>query len=691
MKPLRRISRCWPAALLVLAWAAGNAFGGTPTPHLLPLQGRVTDEVGTPPASADLVVRIFDASVAGTLIYDSGLLYDGAVDRGLFAVMVGESLPILLDNTKSYWMEVEVDGDEIVGDAATGRLEFYPGGGDHDRPDLEARLAALETELGLKKAGGSASGGQVDKAGGAFLANGQLGLGAFQGSGSAGSIVAIMPNQAVGAFATATHQLRLQAVQIYPTTGPVTIVIDASPDTTGIGWHLTGPAALDSIGTGDAFLTDLYPGNYTLDWQDVPGWFHDCTDPEVINVPSDSTGTFTCTYLPGVTVVIDPEPDFLNAEWLLNRPGMPDTTGAGNAVLNLGAAGSYTLTWQDDPCWVEPTPNPAVLVGAGLDTVRFEGLYHAGPDIISVADVGNDQGRQVRVQWARSCYDAVGDSVEITGYALYRRQDAFKKATEPGFPGDKSTNWDYLVTVPARLAPTYQYVAPTLCDSTAESGICWSIFMVTALTGSVPQFYDSYPDSGYSVDNLAPGAPTGVSAAYGADVALNWNPNPESDFRYFRIYRGIEEGFQPGSLNLVHTTSDTAWTDSEGLIADHYKVTAVDFAGNESPPSSPGQISGVPSNLPAAFRLWQNRPNPFNPSTIITFDLPVSMRVNLRIYDVSGRLVRTLVAGESMAAGSREKLWNGRDDTGRQVATGVYFYRLTADAFTATRRMMLVK
>jgi hypothetical protein len=691
MRPTAHLIRCWAIILVVLALDHGSSFGGTPTPHLIPLQGRVTDEVGTPPATADLAVRIFNAAISGTLFYDSGLLYVGAVDRGLFAVMVGESLPILLDNTKTYWLEIDVDGDEIVGDAAGGRIEFYPGGGDHGRPDLDARLIALESELGLKNDGGATSAGQSDKAGSSLLANGQLGLGAFQGTGTSASVVAIMPNQAVGAFATASHQLRLQAVQVFPTTGPVTIVIDATPDTPGIGWHLTGPASLDSTGTGDAILTELYPGTYTLDWMDVPGWFHLCQDPEIINVVSDSTGTFACTYQPGVTVVIDPEPDYLNAGWHLNRPGQPDTTGFGDAVLNLGSAGSYTLTWQDDPCWVEPSPNPIILVGAGLDTVRFNGLYHAGPEIISVADVGNDQGRQVRVQWARSCWDAAGDSVEITGYALYRRQDAFKKADEHGLPGDKSANWDYLVTIPARLAPTYQYVAPTLCDSTAESGACWSVFMVTALTGSVPQFYDSYPDSGYSVDNLAPGAPSGASATYGADVALNWNPNPEEDFRYFRIYRGDEEGFQPDPINLVHTTSDTTWTDSGGLIADHYKITAVDFAGNESPPSSPGQISGVPSNLPTTFRLGQNRPNPFNPSTTITFDLPTSMRVDLRIYDVSGRLVRSLINGETMTAGNRDAVWNGRDDGGRIVATGVYFYRLTAGEYGETKRMMLVK
>ena len=70
---------------------------------------------------------------------------------------------------------------------------------------------------------------------------------------------------------------------------------------------------------------------------------------------------------------------------------------------------------------------------------------------------------------------------------------------------------------------------------------------------------------------------------------------------------------------------------------------------------------------------------------------PAPSRVDLRIYDLSGRLVRTLHAAEAMPAGTRETPWNGRDDRGRVVATGIYFYRLQAGEFTATRRMTLMK
>ena len=77
--------------------------------------------------------------------------------------------------------------------------------------------------------------------------------------------------------------------------------------------------------------------------------------------------------------------------------------------------------------------------------------------------------------------------------------------------------------------------------------------------------------------------------------------------------------------------------------------------------------------------------------TTIKYDLPKAERVSLRIYDIAGRLVRILANHEWVEAGRREVIWQGRDQAGRYVATGVYFYRLEAGPFRETRRMTLVK
>ena len=94
--------------------------------------------------------------------------------------------------------------------------------------------------------------------------------------------------------------------------------------------------------------------------------------------------------------------------------------------------------------------------------------------------------------------------------------------------------------------------------------------------------------------------------------------------------------------------------------------------------------------LPQTYALYQNVPNPFNPATTIGFDLPERANVRLSIYDVSGKLVRRLV-DEEMGPGHKGVTWNGRDRAGREVASGVYFYKLTAAGVTQTRKMVITR
>lgn len=101
--------------------------------------------------------------------------------------------------------------------------------------------------------------------------------------------------------------------------------------------------------------------------------------------------------------------------------------------------------------------------------------------------------------------------------------------------------------------------------------------------------------------------------------------------------------------------------------------------------------------LPAETRLYQNYPNPFNPTTAIRFALSRSSFVTLRVYDHLGRTVRT-IAKDVRAAGSWAEEWQGNDDAGHQVASGVYFCRLSVQGmdggeagFTSTVKMLLIR
>jgi len=94
--------------------------------------------------------------------------------------------------------------------------------------------------------------------------------------------------------------------------------------------------------------------------------------------------------------------------------------------------------------------------------------------------------------------------------------------------------------------------------------------------------------------------------------------------------------------------------------------------------------------VPGSFMLHQNYPNPFNPTTEIKFDLPQSASVNLTVYNLLGREIRSLV-DETLPAGVHVVVWDGRDDTGQAVASGIYFYRLSSDAYSARKKMLLLK
>jgi len=106
-------------------------------------------------------------------------------------------------------------------------------------------------------------------------------------------------------------------------------------------------------------------------------------------------------------------------------------------------------------------------------------------------------------------------------------------------------------------------------------------------------------------------------------------------------------------------------------------------------------LTNLARNLPQAFSLHQNYPNPFNPTTKIRFDIPSLVRrgagvVVLKIYDLLGREVATLV-NEQLKPGTYEVEWPAPTGDGSSFASGVYFYTLTTNEFTETKRMVLIK
>ena len=141
-----------------------------------------------------------------------------------------------------------------------------------------------------------------------------------------------------------------------------------------------------------------------------------------------------------------------------------------------------------------------------------------------------------------------------------------------------------------------------------------------------------------------------------------------------------------GSSNqIVGTAGQPAIGQTAGPangVAGGFWVQTVDVVTSVAEPASEA--------IPTKFRLLQNYPNPFNPTTTIRYDLPVQAEVRLTIFNVLGRSVRTLVV-QKQAAGAHSAVWDGRDDSGRQLASGVYVYRLQAGEFHKTAKMLLLK
>jgi hypothetical protein len=356
-----------------------------------------------------------------------------------------------------------------------------------------------------------------------------------------------------------------------------------------------------------------------------------------------------------------------------------------------------------------------VLTSAGgADGVLIK--YYQGPTIDSVQDIPGDQGGMVNVAWYANGGDN-GYDQDIGYYSVWRAIDtgtamamvekgaaliddpAKMKSVAEGQDIVRASGdyfWYQMATVSAIGLTGYSAPVATLFDSTGTTPQGHH-FQVIAHSYEQYRYYTSSPVTGHSVDNLAPAAPQGLMAAQqvGPDgLALTWNANSEQDLMSYQVYRGTNPGFTADGGSFLSETSDTTSLDT-GWSWDGgywYKVFAVDEHDNKSPHAliGPDLVSGAGGNTPAANRLDQNVPNPFNPTTSIEFSLVEAADVTLRIYNASGQLVRTLVDGHR-AANAHTVSWDGRDSRGQTVASGVYFYRLNAGAFVQTRKMVLLK
>ena len=389
-----------------------------------------------------------------------------------------------------------------------------------------------------------------------------------------------------------------------------------------------------------------------------------------------------------VSLPIDDEPheieklrfDIDDSAW---DTGWSIDTGSGNGFEEIEPGGDWKSVFPGpDLRWKCLIPPEELLGGPppACGWLDISWLYQV-PIILSVEDVPNDEGLQIDISWQRSARDFEDEVDPVVYYEVWRR-----------FSDESRWAWDSLASIDAAAQDSYTATVPTYVDSTEhEEGLF--VYRVTAHLTDPSEFFESPPDSGWSVDNFVPPPPSFFDVAYHPYDGnhLTWGECEAPDFLFYTIYRDTLPDFTPTGDNILQLSFDQELVDDAGEDWNRvfYKISATDDAWQESEYLAP-EVTDV-ETPPARFALYQNLPNPFNPTTTIMFEVPTSSgHVKLSVYDVSGRLLRVL-RDKHYEAGRYEAEWNGRDARGQVLPSGVYFYRLDAEDFGETKKMVLVK
>lgn len=329
--------------------------------------------------------------------------------------------------------------------------------------------------------------------------------------------------------------------------------------------------------------------------------------------------------------------------------------------------GGIVLAWTDDREGQDTN-----IYAQRLDSTGY--LGEPQPTLTSVVDFPNDQGGEVLVDW-EACYLDAWPWTAVECYSIWAR--------EAGRQG-----WTYVCEIPATLAPEYSCAAFTFGDSTS-AGIPLAEYKVIAHSDDPGIFWEAEPMTGYSVDNLAPGAPLdlGAESVGNGDVILTWTASGhhDEDLSHYAVYRGEEAGFPLDAAHFVENALDQTYTDPAGAGLWFYCVTALDVHGNEGDGSNEVEVLVASSDAsyapqPTSVALHARGPMPCAGRTRLAFDLPQECDVDLCICTVDGRRIATLARGD-YTAGCHEVDWSPRSH-----AQGLYFAILRAgDEMRRTR------
>lgn len=282
-------------------------------------------------------------------------------------------------------------------------------------------------------------------------------------------------------------------------------------------------------------------------------------------------------------------------------------------------------------------------------------LYEFGTDQGGIGGV-EGTGYSREHSWPRSWYGGEIPPMNSDLYMLYP-VDVYVNNRRDNFPFGEIASPEWTSLNGSKRGP---------CSYPGYSGTAFE--PIDAYKGDFARTYFYTSTRYYTEDGSWPGSPMTDGAdilPWALAMLLEWHDD------------------DPVSLKeLERNETVYGFQDNRNPFIDHPEWAVLVF----DPPTAVGETPAA-----AAVALYQNAPNPFNPQTVIAWSMAEQGRAALAVYDAAGRLVSELVRGDVLAAGRHEVAWNGRDGSGRQAAAGVYFYRLTTEEGTETRKMMMVK
>jgi hypothetical protein len=241
-----------------------------------------------------------------------------------------------------------------------------------------------------------------------------------------------------------------------------------------------------------------------------------------------------------------------------------------------------------------------------------------------------------------------------------------------------------------KVTPTYTKLQADHNTAMSENGVD-KVEACIECHGAITKFSDIKASFDYDMDGVLEGATVeveGLMAKLRAKLPLDATGEPVTMNTDSMIVKNFATTNKLNYPSLIASLWNYNYVSHDMSVGVHNTKYAVALLR-----ASLGLVTGVdidPLPVPKTFELSQNYPNPFNPTTEIRFTIPKTSNVKLVVYDIMGRIVNTLV-DQNLGAGAHRVTWNGRDQAGKTVSSGVYFYHIQTDGFSATKKMVLMK